>query len=269
MQRRSNLGKLALAAFLVCASVSLSRSDSLPASVSVKNGIGAGRITATFSGLTDRYPHHILGRITGWTSLEVSVARCTGCPAGGRAGRLELPAAQVFEDVTPRLWDMTGDGRPEVVVVQSDATKGSRLTVWEIADTSTDPLLTLRAATDYIGTRFRWLAPLGSADFNGDGVPDIALVDRPHRDRVLRIVTVQGDRLVDIARLDGVTNHAIGDERISGGVRLCDGGPIALVASQDWTRLVGVSVMAGKVLRRDLGPLPETFRQGALPGCPG
>ena len=269
MQRRSHVLRLALSALLACASIGVANSDTTLTSISTKDGTGVGRITATLPGLTDRYPHHILGRITGWTSLEVTIARCTGCPTNGRAGRLDLPPGQIFEDVTPRLWDVTGDGRPEVVVVQSDATYGARLTVWTIADNAKDPVLTLRAATPYIGTRFRWLAPLGIADFTGDGAPDIAFVDRPHRDRVLRLVTLQGNKLVEVAHADAVTNHAIGDERISGGVRQCADGPTAFVASKDWARLVGITFSAGTLTPRDLGPLPKSFRQGDLPGCPG
>ena len=45
--------------------------------------------------------------------------------------RIDLPERRVFEYIAPRLWDITGDDRPEIVAVESDAEQGARLTVWE------------------------------------------------------------------------------------------------------------------------------------------
>jgi hypothetical protein len=63
---------------------------------------------------------------------------------------------------------------------------------------------------------------------------------------------MEGPRLVETARLAGLTNHRIGDDFISGGVRDCGAGPELILASRDWTRVIGV--VDGQA--RDLGPLP-------------
>ncbi|MFU8825303.1 FG-GAP repeat domain-containing protein [Yoonia sp.] len=72
-------------------------------------------------------------------------------------------------------WDVDGDGILEIVVVESKQQHGARLTTWS---TRRKPdgqhIIELRAASDFIGTRFRWLALAGVADFTGDGLPEIA-----------------------------------------------------------------------------------------------
>lgn len=200
-----------------------------------------GRDDLRLTGATDRYPHDVLGGIPGWTTLRLGASAVT------------LPVGLVFEDVTPRLWDVTGDGRPEIVVVQSDDQRGARLTVWS-AETGQTPALI--AASDFIGTRFRWLAPIAAADLDGDGRVEIAWIDRPHLARELVLARVAGDRIVEIARLPGLTNHRIGEATIFGGLAVCDGGPELRLASGDWSRLVGITLSQGAFRLRDRGALP-------------
>lgn len=217
---------------------------------------------------TDRYPHGVLGRIPGWGALAVDLKLCGDCDDSMRQIRIELPENRVFEDIAPRLWDITGDGRPEIVAVESDADLGARLTVWE-ARTGVDdaPVVSLLAATPFIGTRFRWLAPLGAADFTGDGVAEIAFVEKPHLDKVLRLVTLQGDRLVEVAHLEGVTNHAIGGERIHGGIRLCDGQSEIVAQSADRSAVLAVRFEDGQLSARVLGSAGDEAIRDRLQGC--
>jgi hypothetical protein len=72
---------------------------------------------------------------------------------------------------------------------------------------------------------------------------------------------MEGPRLVETARLAGLTNHRIGDDFISGGVRECGQGPELILASRDWTRIIGV--VDGQA--RDLGPLPA--ERLTIPPC--
>ena len=130
-------------------------------------------VAASLSGPTDRYPHNVLGDIPAFTSLTVSAQVCADCPQPRVGLSVTLDAPLVFEDAAPRLWDITGDGRPEIVVVQSHDTKGARLTAWELGQTASGaPDLKMLTSTDFIGTRFRWLAPFGIGDFTGDGAID-------------------------------------------------------------------------------------------------
>lgn len=206
---------------------------------------------ARFADPTTRYDHAVLGDAVEWGTLEMVTT-------AGRRLRLILPETRVFEDVVPRIADLDGDGRAEVVAVESDLDRGARLAVW-----GPDGLV---AATDFIGMRHRWLAPAGIADLDGDGRLEIAFVDRPHLARVLRVVRLEGGRLVPVAALPGVTNHRIGEPTISGGVRDCGSGPELVLADAGWRRAVAVRLRDGALGARDLGPLGGGGLAAAL-GC--
>jgi hypothetical protein len=190
---------------------------------------------------TDRYDHAVLGDALEWGALRLSLD-------GGDAGTVTvtLPDSRVFEDVEARLADVTGDGKPEVIVVETDLAKGASLAVYGPAGRIT--------ATPYIGQPRRWLAPAGIADFDGDGRVEIAYVDRPHLVGDLVFVRLDGDQMVETLRLPGLSNHRIGDHFISGGLRDCGQGAELVLASKDWTRVM--RVLDGKV--EDIGPMPES-----------
>jgi hypothetical protein len=197
---------------------------------------------------TDRYAHAVLGDTLEWGALTLVL---DGDPETTLT--LRLPETRVFEDIATRLADVTGDGLPEVIVVEADLALGASLAVYGPAGKL--------AATPFIGQPNRWLAPAGIADFDGDGHVEIAYVDRPHILGELVVVRMEGSRLAETARLAGLTNHRIGDDFISGGVRDCGQGPELILASSDWTRVMGV--MGGQA--RDLGPLPAEGL--AIPPC--
>ena len=175
--------------------------------------------------------------------------------------RFDLPSELVFEDVAPRLWDVTGDGTPEVVVVESHAARGARLAVY----TAEGRL----AATPYIGTRFRWLAPVGAADLDGDGQIEIAYVDRPHLAKTLRLWRLTAGELTEIGAWRGVTNHRIGEDFISGGVRSCAGLPELVVADADWRSVMVLRWEADDLRARRLPIAPDADGFARALACKG
>jgi hypothetical protein len=145
----------------------------------------------------------------------------------------------VFEDTAPRLHDFDGDGSPEVVAVLSGFRVGAMVQVFDFDGEWARPVGNTRP----IGQRHRWLAIAGIADFDGDGVDDVAYVDRPHLARTLRLVRVKIEdgaaRFTSFAAMEGVTNHLLGTPEIEGGVRRCAGAPPAiLTANAEWSRIV-------------------------------
>lgn len=190
---------------------------------------------------TDRYAHAVLGDALEWGGLELTLS-------DARRLRFTLPDSHVFEDITARLADFDDDGRPEVMVVETSVTQGAALAIYD-ADGR-------RAATPYIGQPNRWLSPAGWGDFDGDGRVEIAYVDRPHLARELVFVRLEGDRLVELARAPGFTNHRIGDSSIAGGTVRCQGRDAVVVASADWSRMMTVTLGPDGVLARDSGPWP-------------
>src|SRR5690606_28377321 len=113
---------------------------------------------ASYAGPTTRYDHGVLGDAVEWGTLVLRTDRVTR--------RIVLPPDRVFEDLTPRLADLDGDGAPEVITVETDLTLGARLAIYGESG--------LIAATPFIGRPHRWLAPLGAADLDGDGRVEIA-----------------------------------------------------------------------------------------------
>lgn len=211
---------------------------------------------AEFEGPTDAYPHGVLGDDLEWSELHVTITRSAGSEGGifhGHASltyRVTPPGGLVYEDLQPRLWDVTGDGKPEVVVVESDPDMGARLAVIGVVDGMPDYV----AATPHIGTRFRWLAPVGAADFDGDGHVEIAFVDRPHLVRTLRVWRFTGDAFFEIAHMDGLTNHRIGEDIISGGVRDCGQGPEMIVMDADWSWIMAARLTPARFFADRIAP---------------
>jgi hypothetical protein len=224
-------------------------------------------VGASYAAPTNRYDHNIMGRIRGWSRLEVDVAPCSTCKSGGSRIRIDQPQARVFEDFAPRLWDITGDGRPEVVVVESDVSKGSRLAVWEVIDDTSGPVLRRLAMTAYLGTKYRWLAPIGAADFDHDGTIEIAYVEKPHLSRVLRLVRLEGNQLTNAASLAGVTNHAIGQEQVESLVRTCGAVPEIIALSEDGQQVLAIIWGIQGLSARQIGKASNRLLPAGLEKC--
>lgn len=195
-------------------------------------------VAARYEGEVTRYPHGVLGDEIEYDTLVVTLS-------DGRVLRRRWQAPLVFEDIAPRLWDVTGDGVPEVVTVESHADRGARLAIWEVRQGDLQPL----AATPFIGQRFRWLAPVGAADLDGDGAIEIAYVDRPHLAKTLRIWRYQNGTLTQVAAAEGFSNHRIGWDYIVGGLRVCGEGPEIVLPSGDWRHVMVVDLAAGSLER--------------------
>jgi hypothetical protein len=215
---------------------------------------------ALYADPTDRYPHGVLGDTIEHATLVVRLT-------DGRRLSATLPAPLVFEDTAPRLADLDLDGAPEVIAVEAHEERGARLAVWGLRAGHLEQL----AASPFIGIRFRWLAPAGAGDLDGDGAAEIAWVDRPHLEKTLRVWRYLPDppRLEPVAALPGVTNHRIGETDIAGGLRDCGAGPEIVVADADWRRLLAVRLEGGRLTARDIGPHAGRASFSAALTCAG
>lgn len=156
---------------------------------------------------TRRYPHGALGSPV----HAGSVHALTRTPGGSMATvGLSLPVHRVFEDRVPRLVDLDGDGRDEIVLVEADALRGASLVVLGLAQREGQTTLVERARGPHAGSTFRWLNPVGVADFDGDGQLDVASVTTPHIGGVLTLHHWRPPTLVPFARVLDVSNHRMG-----------------------------------------------------------
>jgi len=202
--------------------------------------VSASKITAaSYADPTDRYDHGVLGDAIEYGALVLTLDT-------GKQLRIVLPESRVFEDIEPRLADLDGDGAPEVMVVETDANLGARLSVYGV-----DGLIT---ATPFIGRTYRWLAPIGAADLDGDGAIEVAYVDRPHLARIIRVWRFQDGELKFVAETPGYTNHRIGEDTIAGGIRNCGPTPEMIVADAGWQSILAVTFKDGKFAAKTLGP---------------
>lgn len=181
----------------------------------------------------DRYPHGVFGDPSAAAGLRVMFR-------DGRTAEVTLPADQVFEDLEPRIVDVDGDGRDEVMVVRSRLDKGAALAIYgekEACDgDAAGRTLALLGETRPIGQPNRWLNPVAVADFDGDGRPEIALIRTPHLGGVLEIHRLSEGRLIKSAELAGYSNHVFGSRtlRLAAAADMNgDGAPEIVVPTQD------------------------------------
>ncbi len=229
---------IVLAAFGVALQIPAARAEcdiaSGPPDATVASAAGQGIARAWFTDATRRYGHAILGDDIEAGGLYASADSEQPCQYS-----VILEEDSVFEDVTPRIADVTGDGRNDVIVIETREDAGASLAVYGLNDQGE---FTKLVATPYIGRAYRWLAPAGIADFNGDGVDDVAFVQTPHIGGILRVWSFKNNVAEQLAVRAGFSNHRIGERTIAGGLRECDGQLELVLPTASWQSTVVAAV---------------------------
>jgi len=164
---------------------------------------GRGVVRTWYSEPTDRYGHGVLGdRIEAGSLMAVDAA--------GRLYAMSLGPGSVFEDLTPRLADMDGDGMAEIATIRSRLDGGAALAIYGLRNGQLEEI----GATDPLGRPNRWLNIAGIADFTGDGRLDIALIKTPHIGGRLEIWTFRSGSLARVASAERFSNHVIGSTEL-------------------------------------------------------
>jgi hypothetical protein len=194
---------------------------------------------AWLAGTTERYGHGVLG-----DGLEASAVRAL--TADRTPVEFVLREDSVFEDLTPRLVDVDRDGRDEILVVRSHREAGASLLLLGIRNNR----LVRLAESQAIGTRNRWVNPIGAADFDGDGQMEIAAVETPHIGGQLLIYEIEGRRLREVARFAGYSTHMLGSTELGMAAILDvndDGVPDIVLPTQDRREIRAVSFDKGNL----------------------
>lgn len=229
-----------------------------------RTATGSGTIAeAMLVGPTDRYRHFVLGATVEASGLRLRMR-------DGRELELTLPRHEVFEDRRPRIVDLDGDGRDEVVLVRSSTMTGSSVVV--VGERNGGCAIV--AEGPETGAPRRWLNPAGIADFDGDGHLDIAYVQQPHVLGRLKVLTLRDGALVEIAMTDNASNHVAGSPEM--GLAAVadfdgDGVPDLAVPSFDRSRLRFLSFKGGvhEIASRPLpAPAVADFTLATVNGKP-
>jgi hypothetical protein len=229
--------------------------SSFTTSVTTKAGIKS----AWYDDATTRYAHGVLGDAIEPGSLHAKTA-------AGNTVSIKLATEHVFEDIKPRLADLDGDGQNEIITIRSHNQKGGQIAVYGITQAAPNTL-SLIATTPYIGQAYRWLAPVGIADFNNDGAMDIAYIDRPHLAKILRVWSYRNGALEQVAQKQGLTNHSIGHNYITGGVQRCGDESSMITVDSNWQRLIKTTFADGKLSSLDIGPYTGAISANAALNC--
>ena len=171
-----------------------------------KNAAGTPS-AAWFEGPTRRYGHGVLGDAIEAEILQVAFA-------DRRILAHRLPDDAVFEDLEPRIVDADGDGDLEVLAIRTELSRGAAIALYDAHAGDRDLREVARSAP--IGRSNRWLNPAGVADFDGDGAPEIAVIQTPHIGGVLIHYAWDGrsQKLVEERRVAGYSTHAIGSRAL-------------------------------------------------------
>ncbi len=143
-----------------------------------------------------------------------------------------LPENSVFEDLIPRVHDLDGDGRDEVILVRSQREKGSSLMALGIREGKLVPL----AESQPLDRTGQWINPVGVADVDGDGRPELLVIVSPHDNGLLIEYKFDGTRFIAGDGVTGVSNHIAGsrDQGMSAIMDANgDGNPDVIIPSSD------------------------------------
>ena len=164
----------------------------------------SGIARAWYSEPTSRYRHGALGDTIEGGALTARLA-------GGRTTVLKLPESEVFEDIAPRIVDLDGDGKCEIITILSSLGAGGSIVVFGLEGTKL-----VRKATGARQNRpHRWLNIAGIARYAAShGSPQIAYVATPHIGGTLGLLRYSGGRLTLLGSASGFSNHAFGSQEL-------------------------------------------------------
>jgi hypothetical protein len=151
--------------------------------------------------------------------------------------------------------DLEGDGRSELLVVRSGLDTGAALALFAVENGA----LRLVAQSEAFGQPNRWLNPIGTGDFDGDGGQEIAAVLTPHLGGTLTLYRRQGGRLIPKLSQPGFSNHAPGSRELGMSALLDlnnDGIPDLVVPDDSRERLRLVTFAGGQF--RQLGTITHS-----------
>ncbi len=223
--------------------------DGLPDGRVAVGGKNATIRKAWYAQPTLRYDHGILGD-------NIEAGALIAIDSKGKQHEVVLPETEVFEDVTPRLADLDGDGTTEIITIQSSISKGASLSIYQITASG----LARIAHNPYIGLSHRWLNVAGIDHYSGNKSKEIAIVVTPHIGGRLDLYAFSAGKLYKLMSEQGFSNHFIGsnEQRLSASFPSDIAGKFKLaLPSADRRSLMIMSAGATGWVQKGIASLPS------------
>jgi len=152
---------------------------------------------------TARYSHGVLGDALEASSITLVETR----PIPRVLLNIPISSPEVVEGLSPIWFDLTGDGKREIIVTLSSASQGSRIVVF---DESGEFI----ASGPAIGRGFRWRHQLAAVSPGASKKPQIFSVRTPHIGGVIELHQLNGDSLTIMDQMPGYSSHIIGSRNL-------------------------------------------------------
>ena len=160
------------------------------------------RVYAQYAMPTEKYSHGILGDKIEAGQLVVVVDSVFY--------ELTLPGEFVFEDISPRLYDVDGDTELEFITIRTNVSQGAGIAIYKIIDEQ----LVEYAHVPEIGTMNRWLNIVAINDLDSDGIVELVWIQTPHIGGILKVAKIEAGTLKVLAEKAQYSNHAIGERNL-------------------------------------------------------
>jgi len=159
-------------------------------------------VYAQYAMPTEKYTHGIMGDKIEAEQLVVVV--------DGAFYEFKLPGEYVFEDIRPRLYDVDGDNKLEIITIRTNVVQGAGIAIYKI----TGEQLVEYAHVAEIGTSYRWLNIVAINDLDNDGIVELVWIETPHIGGILKVDKIIAGALQVIAEKAQYSNHAIGERNL-------------------------------------------------------
>ena len=208
------------------------------------------RVYAQYAMPVTRYRHAILGDAIEAGQLVVALDSVFY--------DIILPDTYVFEDIRPRLADVTNDGIPEIITIRSHVQQGAGIVIYQVKNGKLDTY----AYLPEIGTRNRWLNIVTVSSLDDKTGPEIVWVQTPHIGGILKIANIQPGEINAFDETSLYSNHAIGETNLclsAIAYKACR--KTIYIPTQQRDAIVGFQVIDGAFKIADRIDMPIDFSQ--------